>query len=591
MSCVDLHVHSTFSDGTCTPARLVELSYEKGLCAFALTDHDTISGIAEATLAAEDLKFRTGYDLEVIPGIEYGTAWRGKDIHIVGLYLNYDDPGFIRQITEFTNAREYRNAQMCRLMAADGIPVSMEALREAFPDAVITRMHFARYLADHGVVKNPQQAFDLYIGDGCRYFVPRHQITPQEAVEFTRRHHGLPVLAHPFQYELPDDTLDELTGQLAESGLMAIEVFYSKHTPAMSERAAALAKKYDLLWSGGSDFHGDNKPGIQLGTGYGHMHVEEDLLLKMKHRLYGTSDRTKIFFSDFDGTLVDDTRTLTPATRKALDDFCRDDGRFVLSSGRALEDVRHLADSLDLHYPGMLLSGYNGGQLYDCDRDITFFSKTLPADIAAGVVNTARECGIYCQTYYQGSIVTLRHTRETDFYRQAVHLPVIVTDDISGTLKGFRPGKCIAIELDDAARLLPFREKLERLYPGRLHVFMSNAYYMEIVDRTADKASALMWVCRRLGISAGNSIAAGDAENDISMIAAAGTGIAMCNGIQVLEASAQRCPAVFSGELAAMKAAADIITSQDNNHDGLAAALRQAAGMTPQDDTAALTLS
>jgi len=347
----------------------------------------------------------------------------------------------------------------------------------------------------------------------------------------------------------------------------------------MSERAAGLAEKYGLLWSGGSDFHGTNKPGIQLGTGYGHMHVDEDLLLKMKHSLYGTDESTKIFFSDFDGTLVDDTRTLTTATRKSLDEFCGSGGRFVLSSGRALEDVKHLAKALDLHYPGMLLSGYNGAQLYDCDRNLTYFSKTLPAEIAAGVIHTARECSIYCHTYYQGSVVTLRHTRETDFYLKAVHLPVIVTDDISGTLNGSRPGKCIAIELDDASRLLPFRKKLEHLYPGRLHVFMSNDHYMEIVDRCADKASSLLWICRRFGIPVRNSIAAGDAENDIPMIAAAGTGIAMSNGMKVLEAAAARCPSVFAVELEAMKAAADIITLQDNNHDGLAGALRQAAGL------------
>ncbi len=148
----------------------------KGLTAFALTDHDTTAGVKEAVAYGQEK------GIEVIPGIEFSTEYYGKDIHIVGLFIDEDAPAFQEQIGSFVRAREERNEKMCARLAADGIDISYEKLLEAFPDCVITRGHYSRYLLDHGYVKSLPEAFDRYLGDHTKYFVPREKITPAQAV-------------------------------------------------------------------------------------------------------------------------------------------------------------------------------------------------------------------------------------------------------------------------------------------------------------------------------------------------------------------------------------------------------------------------
>ncbi len=279
MKAIDLHTHSTKSDGTCTPAQLVEIALKKDLAAFALTDHDNVDGIREAVDAAE------GTGLEVVPGIELSTEYRGKDIHIVGLLFDYKDPEFGRKVREFAEQRELRNRKMCSLLTQGGYPISYGELRNAYPDANITRAHFGKFLYEKGFVSSISEAFEKLIGDDCPYFIPREKITPQKAVEFLLSFHGLPILAHPFQYDLGDAGLHELLRRLKETGLAGIEAYYCKHDSDMTKQVIGLAKEYDLLLSGGSDFHGDHKPGLEMGTGYGHLHVPGELLTLMKQAL------------------------------------------------------------------------------------------------------------------------------------------------------------------------------------------------------------------------------------------------------------------------------------------------------------------
>lgn len=478
------------------------MAQQKGLTAFALTDHDSVKGIREAMDAAE------GTGIEVVPGIEFSTEYEGHDIHIVGLYYDWKDPDFVREVQVFTEERTRRNQAMLEKMAADGLPVSYEELAAENPGSVITRANIARYLMNHQVVHSIKEAFDRLIGDGGPYFIPRRKISPEQAIGFTLRYHGIPILAHPFQYDLGGDPmpeyvlpsssgdpqegrvlspahtekitqvttgLDQLLQRLKSAGLVGIEAYYCRHTPAMTQQIRRLAHRYQLLLSGGSDFHGDNKPGLQMGTGYGHLAVPEELLLRMKHYLYHVTAHTKIFFSDFDGTLGTSEKVISPLTRKALDDFVArgretlvpprtgtpdpdfivpefaDNNIFVLSSGRSMSDVKNLASRLHLGYSHMYLSGYNGAELYSCDTGVTFMRKTIPLPAVRRILALAKECGIYCHSYDGDDIVVqsaedagvspARSLTSEEVQQQAAgHLPTPLSPENPASLPMLDPG-------------------------------------------------------------------------------------------------------------------------------------------------------
>lgn len=273
MKAVDLHVHSDKSDGSMTPAALTAYAAKKGLRAFALTDHDTVDGLSEALEAAKDYP-----DLEVIPGIELSTEYKGRDIHIVGLYIRYEDPVFRKHLADFRASRILRNEKMCKNLADAGIDISFDKLQAEFAGSVITRTHYARYLLSHGYVGSLKEAFDRYVGDHTKYFVPREKVTPSQAVTLILNAGGIPVLAHPVLYHMSDAALDELVAQLKEAGLVGMECIYSSYSASEERDMKRLANKYDLAYSGGSDFHGSAKPGLDLATGYGSLFVPETIL-------------------------------------------------------------------------------------------------------------------------------------------------------------------------------------------------------------------------------------------------------------------------------------------------------------------------
>lgn len=283
MGIVDLHVHSNKSDGSFTPSELVDYAVEKGLRAFALTDHDTTEGLDEAIATAK------GKEIEVIPGIEFSTEYEGKDIHIVGLYIDYKSEIFSGQIQSFVDSRTERNRKMCANLQSAGIDISYEKLLAAFPGAVITRAHYAKYLLDHGAVNSMPEAFDKYLGDHTRYFVPREKVTPMQAVKLILDAGGIPVLAHPTLYHMSDKRLELLLYRLKETGLAAMECIYSTYTPSEERQMKKLADKYGLLPSGGSDFHGATKPKLDLAVGYGNLMVPEEILTDLKKWLQNKS--------------------------------------------------------------------------------------------------------------------------------------------------------------------------------------------------------------------------------------------------------------------------------------------------------------
>ena len=318
---VDLHVHSTCSDGTFTPEELVDYAIQKGLTAFALTDHDTLNGLDRAIRYAEELRqaqaaspvsfsynnaddrFPVSFSRndaaarlpvssvpdadiprvpEIIPGIELSTEYQGKDIHMVGLFIDYRQPEFAHYLEDFIHSRENRNEKMCALLREHDIDITYEALLTEFPGAVITRAHFARYLLSHGYIQSLKEAFDRYVGDHCPCFVPREKVTPAQAVELILGAGGVPVLAHPILYHMSDDRLDTLVAELKKIGLVGIEAIYSTYNTAEERQIRGLASKYDLKISGGSDFHGANKPKIDLGTGWGKLYVPDEVLENLR---------------------------------------------------------------------------------------------------------------------------------------------------------------------------------------------------------------------------------------------------------------------------------------------------------------------
>ncbi len=274
---VDLHVHSTCSDGTFSPARLVGLALEKGLCAFALTDHDTVAGIKEARAEAAGR-------VEVVSGIEFSTEYLGQDVHIVGLDFDEKDPKFLESLRQFQDSRTARNEAMVEKMRQDGIAISMDALREEFGEAVLTRAHVAHFLARHGIAQSWRDAYANWIGEGCRYYVPREKVTPQMAVRVIASARGIPVFAHPMLCRLPKGELRALLSNLRQEGLIGIEVLYSTYSLEEEREARALQTQLGLLPSGGSDFHGANKPSISLGNGRGSLYVPYEILRNLRAR-------------------------------------------------------------------------------------------------------------------------------------------------------------------------------------------------------------------------------------------------------------------------------------------------------------------
>jgi len=273
MKAVDLHIHSFKSDGSLSPTELVDEALRIGLRAFALTDHDTVEGIDEA------LTYSADKDIEVIPGIELSTEYQGKDIHIVGLYINHNDEEFQKALKTFRDSRDLRNEKMCKMLADKaGMDISYQALMDEDPGAVITRAHYARYMLKKGYTKSLKEAFDRYIGDHCKYFIPREKITPEDGIKLILKAGGIPVLAHPVLYGMGKDRLDTLVTSLKENGLKALEAVYSTYTLSDEHEMKALAKKHGLKISGGSDFHGAAKPGLYMGKGYGKLFVPESIL-------------------------------------------------------------------------------------------------------------------------------------------------------------------------------------------------------------------------------------------------------------------------------------------------------------------------
>lgn len=535
---VDLHVHSTRSDGTFTPSELVDYALKKGLSAFALTDHDTTDGLAEAMEYAKDK------GIEVVPGIEFSTEYESKDIHILGLYIDYTKKEFKEQVQAFIDSRILRNQKMCKNLQTAGIDITYEALLAEFPDSTITRAHYARYLLDHGYVKSLPEAFDRYVGDHCPYYVPREKVTPAQAVELILQADGIPILAHPTLYHMSERRLEKLVAALKEAGLMGMEAVYSTYTAAEERQMRSLAAKYNLLISGGSDFHGANKPKLDLATGYGNLFIPASILTDLK------KSRIRLIFSDLDGTLLNNESQVSKRTREAIAAMTRNGHKLILTSGRPLNSILEVKNQAGLNDPGMLIIANNGSLVYDCDTDTALVDYRISQQDLRYLITEAHSMGLYCHGYTDTHIITTGETPEFSFYTRRIHLPFTIADDIADALPEGSP-KLMVIDLADKKKLEAYRERIAPFCEGKIQAVFSNDNYLELLPLKAGKGSGIRFVCDYFHVPLCHSYACGDAENDISMLQTAGIGVAMQNADE------------------RVKKAADMVTAQDNDHDGL----------------------
>ena len=259
MDRVDMHVHTTASDGTLSPRDVTSLAAMKGLKAIAITDHDTMAGIPEAGEAGELL------GVTIIPGIEVSTDYQGQDVHVLGYFLSPEAPALKKYEAWVSESRRKRNQAILDKLKKKGYDISLEALEAGRGGATIGRPHIARALMDLGAVGSVKEAFRRYLDRGRSCYVDRERIPFREGAKLIRDCGGLPVLANPLQYDFTRDRLDALVKAARDAGFGGIEVLYSGYTAGDQKKLYDLAEKYLLLPTGGSDFHGENKPEIQLG--------------------------------------------------------------------------------------------------------------------------------------------------------------------------------------------------------------------------------------------------------------------------------------------------------------------------------------
>jgi len=262
---VDLHCHSTASDGTFSPAEVVRLAAHNNLSAIALTDHDTIGGVAEAASEAKTL------DIDFLPGIEISAEYPSPGtMHILGYGVDPDSSMLKNLTTQLIAGRDNRNPQIIAKLNELGVAVTMAEWEAQANGGVLGRPQLAAILLRKGYVNSIKQAFDKFIGQGAPAYADKERLTTARALEMIRESGGLPVLAHPIQLRTENDAqLDTVVKGLVDLGLAGIEVLHSDHDAIWVEKCTKLAQRYKLLQTGGSDFHGANKKDTDLGSAHG----------------------------------------------------------------------------------------------------------------------------------------------------------------------------------------------------------------------------------------------------------------------------------------------------------------------------------
>lgn len=272
----DLHTHTTASDGDLTPTELVALAVESDLAALGITDHDTVGGISEAIEAVE------AAGLPFAPGVEISADFAPGTMHILGYFVDHTHPHLLEALEEIRGGRHARNRKIIRKLNELGMAVAYEEWLAAAGEDSVGRPQLAGILVDRGYVSDTQEAFDKYLAKGAPAYFDRTRLGPEESIKLILEAGGVPVLAHPYQCGLDDDSLDVLVRGLADQGLRGIEAYYSTHSDEQTGYYLSLAERYGLLVTGGSDFHGYSKPNIKLGSGTGNLNIPLEIFSRLR---------------------------------------------------------------------------------------------------------------------------------------------------------------------------------------------------------------------------------------------------------------------------------------------------------------------
>ncbi len=277
---IDLHTHSTVSDGSDPPERIPELAAEAGCSAVALTDHDSLVGLVAARKRAAEL------DVTLIPGCEVSCRSVGKGgMHVLVYFVEDDDGPLSAELTHLRVDRHHRNIRLADKLASMGLPITYaEVVAEAGGEEGIGRPHFASVLVKAGAADSIQDAFDRFLANGRPGFVPKSRLEALDVARLATASGGVAVLAHPYSLELEGADLAALVGELATAGFGGIEAIYGRYSPRQRQDLSNLARRFDLVATGGSDHHGTIKPDLTVGTGRGDLKVPDQVLIDLEAR-------------------------------------------------------------------------------------------------------------------------------------------------------------------------------------------------------------------------------------------------------------------------------------------------------------------
>ena len=273
---VDLHTHSSYSDGSDTPSELIAAAARARLEAVALTDHDNLDGIPEALVAAEE------HGIELIPGVELSCEWEPGGFHMIVLWLEPGTGPLQDRLAEIQHGRATRNEQMVAKLAGLGIDITYDEVLEEAGGTGVGRPHMAAILVRQGVVESMSEAFDMYLAAGRPGYVGRARLTPEAAVELARGSGAVPIIAHPHTLGIFRQELDTELKRLADLGLVGVEAYYPEYEPDNRLELIERARQAGLIPSGGSDYHGDYKQGLRIGNGYGDLVIERSVMEELR---------------------------------------------------------------------------------------------------------------------------------------------------------------------------------------------------------------------------------------------------------------------------------------------------------------------
>ena len=275
---IDLHVHSSFSDGSFTPTELAVRGTEIGLSAMALTDHDGVDGVPLFLDACE------GRPMEGISGVEISASVDHGTLHMLGYFIDPQDAKLSEVLEHIREGRSERNHRILDKLKALGLELEWDEVRAFAGEDVVGRPHFAQALLARGYVRSKDDAFGVYLAKGKSAYVDRFRLPPGESIALIAEAGGVPVLAHPFTLDLGAGALRSFTTELKEAGLQGIEVYYSEHSDRQRAEYLGLAAELDLVATGGSDFHGEINPAVKLGYGFGSLRVPDDVVDALRER-------------------------------------------------------------------------------------------------------------------------------------------------------------------------------------------------------------------------------------------------------------------------------------------------------------------